>query len=199
MAAPSQKAAAGPPRPLLLGHRGARNQAPENTLAAFDLALEHGCDGFEFDVRRTADGKAIIGHDAKIAGVEVARANYVEILQRIRRTEEQPPLLEDVLERYASSAFLDIEVKVAGLEDEVLEALRCYPPRRGFVVSSFQADVLKDFGARNARVPLGLICDTRKELLRWPRLPIEYIIPHRKLLTYKLIEEAQASGKKILV
>jgi hypothetical protein len=45
--------------PLLLGHRGARRAAPENTLAAFDLALQHGCDGFEFDVRRTLDGRSL--------------------------------------------------------------------------------------------------------------------------------------------
>ncbi|MGH9554941.1 MAG: glycerophosphodiester phosphodiesterase [Terriglobales bacterium] len=198
-AASRNAVAASPSRPLLLGHRGARNDAPENTLAAFDLALEHGCDGFEFDVLRTADGKAIICHDAKLAGVEVARANYAGILQRGRLTREQAPLLEDVLERYGDSAFLDIEIKVAGLEDQVLEALRRYPPRRGFVVSSFLAEILKDLRARDARVPLGLICDTLKELGRWPRLPIEYIIPHHKLLTYKLIEEVHAARRKVLV
>ena len=37
---------------LLLGHRGARQYATENSFDAFDVALEHGCDGFEFDVRR---------------------------------------------------------------------------------------------------------------------------------------------------
>ena len=45
-------------RPLLLGHRGARSEKsiPENTLASFDLRSP-GCDGFEFDVRLTAEGK----------------------------------------------------------------------------------------------------------------------------------------------
>jgi glycerophosphoryl diester phosphodiesterase len=197
---PSRESAAAPQaRPLLLGHRGARNYAPENTLAAFDLALEQGCDGFEFDVRRTADGMALIGHDPAVAGVEVARASYAEIRQRGRLTREQAPLLEDVLERYAASAFLDIELKVPDLEEQVLDALRRCPPRRGFVVSSFLAEVLKTLRARDSRIPLGLICDTRKELVRWPRLPIEYLIPHRKLLTYKLVEEVHAAGKKILV
>ena len=48
--------------PLLLGHRGARvgKSIPENTLASFDLALASGCDGFEFDVRLTADGQAVV-------------------------------------------------------------------------------------------------------------------------------------------
>ncbi len=187
-----------PARPLLLGHRGARNYAPENTLAAFDLALEHGCDGFEFDVRRTADGRALICHDENLAGVEIARAGYAEILQRGRLSRERAPLLGDVVARYAGSAFLDIELKVAGLEREVQEVLRQSPPQRGFVVSSFLAEVLKALHARDAHIPLGLICDTRSELVRWPRLPLEYVIPHRKLLTYRLLEEAHVAGRKVL-
>ncbi len=202
-------------RPLLLGHRGARNYAPENTLAAFDLALEQGCDGFEFDVRRTADGLALIGHDPVVAGAEISQTAYPDIVRQVY-AETAPkllrllraglpeggkllPCLEDVLERYSARAFLDIEIKVAGLEDAVLAALRQHPPQRGLVVSSFLAEVLKALRARDPHLPLGLICDSRAELVRWPRLPIEYIIPHRKLLTYRLVEEAHAAGKKILV
>ena len=213
---PSRNAAADPaPRPLLLGHRGARKQAPENTLAAFDLALQQGCDGFEFDVRRTADGMALICHDPVVAGAEIAKTPYRQILNRacsdaipkalrllgggLPGGGKPLPLLEDVLERYAVRAFLDIEVKVTGLEDQVLEALHSCPPQRGFVVSSFQAEILKSIRARDARVPLGLICDQRKELVRWPVLPVEYIIPHSNLLTRNLIEEAHTAGKKILV
>ena len=39
---------------------------PENTFASFDLALEHGCDGFEFDVRLTGCGRAVVCHDPKV-------------------------------------------------------------------------------------------------------------------------------------
>ena len=62
--------------PLLLGHRGSRVSAgiPENTFASFDLALKHGCDGFEFDVRLTACGTAVVCHDPKVGGITVARA-----------------------------------------------------------------------------------------------------------------------------
>lgn len=149
-------------------------------------------------MQRTADGKALICHDPAVAGVEVAGATYAEILQHGRLTREQAPLLEDVLARYAASAFLDIELKVPGLEDDVAKALVWHPPHRGFVVSSFLAEVLKTLSTRHPKIPLGLICDTRSELIRWPRLPIEYLIPNRKLLTYKLIKEAHAAGKKIL-
>jgi glycerophosphoryl diester phosphodiesterase len=52
---------------LVLGHRGASAAAPENTLAAFRLALAQGADGVELDVRRTADGALAVHHDPHLA------------------------------------------------------------------------------------------------------------------------------------
>ena len=49
--------------PLIIGHRGAGADAPENTLAAFALALEQNADGIEFDVQLSADGVPVIIHD----------------------------------------------------------------------------------------------------------------------------------------
>jgi glycerophosphoryl diester phosphodiesterase len=121
-------------RPLLLGHRGARavRSVPENTFACFDRALAEGCDGFEFDVRLTADGEAVVCHDPKVGRFQVARtaARQLPALPRLR----------DVLARYRG-AFLDIELKVPGLERIVVEILREHRPRR-FVVSSFLPGVL---------------------------------------------------------
>lgn len=57
--------------PLIIAHRGASAIAPENTLAAFQKAIDDGADGIEFDVRLTGDGEAIVFHDAdlkRIAG-----------------------------------------------------------------------------------------------------------------------------------
>ncbi len=55
--------AAGWPCPMILGHRGASAWAPENTLAAFRLAVSQGADGFELDTRLTADNIPIVLHD----------------------------------------------------------------------------------------------------------------------------------------
>ena len=52
--------------PLILGHRGASALAPENTLAAFSLAISDGADGIEFDVRLSRDGVAVVIHDATL-------------------------------------------------------------------------------------------------------------------------------------
>lgn len=55
-------------RPLIIGHRGCRRDAgpPENTLSAFEYALDHGADGFELDTRLTKDGVPVVFHDALI-------------------------------------------------------------------------------------------------------------------------------------
>src|ERR1700722_5883250 len=118
--------------PLLLGHRGLRSRSfsvRENTIAAFDSALQHGCDGFEFDVRLTADKRAVICHGARFAGITIARAARTRL--------QVLPLLEAVLARYASRAFLDIELKVPGLESYLLREISKFPPQHGYVVSSF--------------------------------------------------------------
>jgi glycerophosphoryl diester phosphodiesterase len=178
--------------PLLLGHRGLRSRSfsvRENTLAAFDLALQHGCDGFEFDVRLTADDTAVICHGHRFASITIAKA----IAARLRSL----PLLEDVLKRYASRAFLDIELKVPGIESQVLTAISHNPPERGYVVSSFLPDVLIDLRSRNQSVPLGIICETRKQLTIWRDLPIQYVIANERLITPELLRDAQNAGKAV--
>jgi len=178
--------------PLLLGHRGARAVVGvrENTLPAFDLAIAEGCDGFEFDVRLSADGQAFICHDAKPRRLEIARCSVQSL---------ELPLLAAVLARYRKKAFLDIELKVPGLEALTIDLIQKYPPARGFVVSSFLPDVLQTIHNKTSKLPLGLICETRAQLRRWVELAVEYVIPHYSLLAPKRVAEIKATGGKILV
>jgi len=179
-------------RPLLLGHRGLRSRSyhvRENTLAAFDLALQHGCDGFEFDVRLTADHSAVICHGPRFAAITIARAAAA----RLRVL----PLLEDVLARYAHRAFLDIELKVPGIESHLLDMISKFPPRRGYVASSFLPNVLIDLRSRSQSVPLGTICETRKQLSIWRDLPVQYVIAHERLITPELLRDAHSDDKAV--
>ncbi len=180
-------------RPLLLGHRGARRvrELRENTIPSFDRALQDGCDGFEFDVRLTADGEAVLWHDPESDGRLIAESSVGELPHLAR--------LSDVLARFADKAFLDIELKVAGLEEVTRALIREHPPRRGFVVSSFLPGVLKTIRSRDAECPLGLICETKAEFSHWPHLPVEYVIPHHELLDADLSRRLKLSGKKIIV
>ena len=176
---------------FLLGHRGARKtrSVRENSLASFDLALEHGCNGFEFDVRMTSCGRALICHDPKVSGVTIAQATCTQL--------RDLPVLDQVLARYSRRAFLDIELKVSGLESQVLMSLRKHPPERGYVVSSFLPGVLNDLRVRSGGVVLGFICDQRKNLKYWRELPVEYLILHYSLITRKLTEEIHNAGKML--
>jgi glycerophosphoryl diester phosphodiesterase len=188
-----------PHRTLLLGHRGARStrSVPENTLASFDLCLEHGCDGFEFDVRRTADWEAVVCHDETIAGVCLAetRADGLRELQKTGLL----PTLETVLQRFAQRCFLDIELKDAGMEKDVTDLLRKWPPQHGYVVSSFLSEVIVQLKASDSEISAGLIADDAGELRQWRQLPVEYVIPHRKLVTEELIATLHTAGKKAMV
>jgi glycerophosphoryl diester phosphodiesterase len=179
--------------PLLLGHRGARASASvrENTLPAFDLALEHGCDGFEFDLRLTADGSVVVCHDARFAGLAVEKSSAAK-LPRL-------PRLEDVLARYSERAFLDIELKVPGLAAPVLAAIGERFPEKGFLLSSFLPEVLLNFSDRHDLLPLGFIYDQKKQRQRWRELPVDYVIPHHSLVTRELVDQVHDAGKKLFV
>jgi glycerophosphoryl diester phosphodiesterase len=179
-------------RPLLLGHRGARavKSIPENTIASFDRALADGCDGFEFDVRLSEDEEAVVCHDAKVSGYDVARTPAKQL--------SQLPRLRDVLQRYRDS-FLDIELKVKGLERITLDLFLRHKPRRGFVVSSFIPGVLKALRAGDPTIPLGLICESPTQLRYWSELPIQYVIAQDKLVEPELIRKVKGAGKKVIV
>jgi glycerophosphoryl diester phosphodiesterase len=179
--------------PLLLGHRGARASAgvPENTFASFDLALQHGCGGFEFDVRLAACGTALVCHDPKVGKITVSRARASQL--------PKLPRLSQVLQRYGQRAFLDIELKVEDLESKVLAALHEYPPQRGYVVSSFLPEVVMEMEARSASVSIGISCESPSQLARWPELPVDYLIAHHSLVDEKLVQKVRQAGLKIFV
>ena len=68
-------------KPLVLGHRGACAHAPENTLAAFHLALECGADGIELDARLTRDKAVMVLHDASVDRVTNGRGRLAALTQ----------------------------------------------------------------------------------------------------------------------
>jgi glycerophosphoryl diester phosphodiesterase len=179
-------------RPLLLGHRGARalKSILENTPASFDQALADGCDGFEFDVRLTADEEAVVCHDPKVLGFEISRTPAKLV--------PQLPRLRDVLQRYRDS-FLDIELKVKGMERIMLDLFLRHKPRHGFVVSSFIPGVLKAVRAEDKTIPLGLICESKTQLKFWTDLSIEYVIAHHELVETELVRKVKGAGKKVIV
>ncbi len=119
------KAALPHSRPLLVAHRGAMAVAPENSLAAFDQALEDNADGIELDVQLTADGFPVVFHDPdlrRITGMQGTISDYVwNDLQQLdfgrwfseKYSGTQLLRLEDVLRRYIRKTRIFIELKNA--------------------------------------------------------------------------------------
>lgn len=184
-------------RILLLGHRGARHDAAENTFAAFDLALRHGADGFEFDVRRTRDFKPVICHDPRFRRLVVRRQTLKQLRAACTSPKQAPPTLEGVLERYSRPAFLNIEVKVRGVEELVAEEVKSARPRQYFI-SSFLPGVLRRLHALDPSLVLGALAQTRWQLRRWRVMPVSYVVPHYHLLTRGLVERVHAADKKVI-
>lgn len=181
---------------LLLGHRGARRYAPENTFPAFDLALRQGADGFEFDVRLTGDHHAIICHDAKLHRLSVRR----HTLKRLKAGCPEgaiAPTLAEMMHRYSRKAFLNIELKVRGLERIARRAVREFPPERGYFISSFLPGVVRELHALDPSLKLGALADSAWQLRRWHKLPTQYVVPNYRLLSRRLVEEIHADGRLV--
>jgi glycerophosphoryl diester phosphodiesterase len=153
---------------LVLAHRGASADAPENTLAAFRLAREQGADGVELDVIRCASGEVVVFHDDELSRLTgqagwVRATPYAE-LARLTVSGERIPLLSEVLDA-ASGLLVNVELKSAptwrerarddGLASAVAELIRAHAPR--VLVSSFDPLLLHRFRRAAPAVPLGLL------------------------------------------
>jgi glycerophosphoryl diester phosphodiesterase len=130
-------------------------------------------------------------HDPRVGRITVSHATSDQL--------NHLPQLEEIVQRYRQRAFLDIELKVRGLESKTLTALREQPLGPGYVISSFIPDVVMELEARSARATLGIICEKPTQLARWRKLPVDYVIAHRSLVDQKLVREVHGAGTKILV
>ena len=164
-----------PGRPLILGHRGARHAAPENTFAAFDLALNEGAEGVELDVRMNASGEVIVCHDITLERVTDGRdLRAVHDLtstecNRVRLTsDERLPRLVDVLdwaERHG--ACVNVELKADGrrrreLVRSVAELTRERAQSGLFLISCFNAAVVAAHAVLAPEVPTAWLVETAR-------------------------------------
>jgi glycerophosphoryl diester phosphodiesterase len=161
-------------RPLVLGHRGASEDAPENTLAAFRLALAQGADGVELDVWRCRSGEVVVLHDEdarRVAGSPLRvreatlgelRALDVGAWKGPRFRGERVPLLREVLEALPG-ALVNVELKSRGRDLELARATAGEIARAGaegrVIVSSFDFRLVSAFRLAAPAVPVGLLFD----------------------------------------
>lgn len=164
-------------RPLVLGHRGARLEAPENTLPALRRALELGADGVELDARLSADGEAIVFHDDRLERTTngrgyVAQMTLAELRQLDAGSRFGPAFagtrictLAEALELLRPARLVNVELKGppedAGLERCVLEVVHRAGMGERVVFSSFDPEHLRRLRAVDGSATLAW-------LYNWP-------------------------------
>ena len=126
---------------LVLSHRGYRVSAAENTLPAFAAALQLGVDGFETDIRMTADGEACLFHDRVVQGrFPVESLTLAELAHRAGRPVDT---LEAALQRFPDVVW-NLEIKLPGAVGATVAALKRFPPKRRVLVTSFWHTVVQE-------------------------------------------------------
>ncbi len=153
--------------PKVIAHRGASADAPENTLAAFQLALEYGADGIELDVMLSLDGQLVVIHDDTVDrttdGSGRVRDMTLKELQAFNAGNGQKiPSLSEVFDLFGGKFQINIELKNYSsffdpLPIKVAELVKEYGFEDFVLISSFNPFNLPRFRRRLPEVKLGLL------------------------------------------
>jgi glycerophosphoryl diester phosphodiesterase len=150
---------------LVIGHRGASAYAPENTLAAFELALRQGADMLELDVQRTADGVLVVFHDDTTKRWDgqnrlVSSCTLAELQSLDIGGERVATLAEVCVFAREKQARLNVELKGAGFGLEVAKMLRNEQIEDLVLLSSFVETALHEFAAASPNIPRAYLMGT---------------------------------------
>jgi glycerophosphoryl diester phosphodiesterase len=209
------------PKPVIFGHRGASKYAPENTIAAFDLAISQGTKAFELDTMLTSDKVPVVIHDHTLdrttnATGEVGQKTLKEIKEldagsyySAKFKDEKVPSLKDVLNRYRDGFLINIELKnfhspkddlarivlelveACGMLDQVL--FSSFLPRNLKILRSLQP------AAKVALlIPEGILGIIFRSFLFYGQSP-EIIHPSSKNVTRDTINNEHQRGRRVNV
>ncbi|MBI3286659.1 MAG: hypothetical protein HYZ68_01290, partial [Chloroflexi bacterium] len=209
-------------QPLILGHKGAPQVAPENTLASLRVALELGADGVEFDVRPCRSGELVVIHDESVDRTTNGRGRVSSLsLSQLKALDagswfhprfegERIPTLEVALEVASSASLIDIELKVD------VRRRRAHIGRRALGIvaerglldrvlfSSFDPFVLWHLRHLDPRVRTGLLLAPRRQAAwmrawRMGETSFDVLCPHHQMLNPEFVGRARANGYGLLV
>lgn len=196
--------------PLIIGHRGASADAPENTLAAFALAVAQGADGIELDVQLSADGWPVILHDHDVSRTTngtgaVSRLTVAELRELDAGDGQGVPTLDELFEMLGPQVLYNIEIKDAGwwsrgIEAAVADRIEAYHLQNRVLVSSFNP-----LSVRRARrelprtTPVGLIRDSGLGQYTYFLASGEADHPHYSLVDSAYMAWARQRGYRVHV
>jgi glycerophosphoryl diester phosphodiesterase len=189
---------------IIIAHRGASGDAPENTVEAFELAVEQGAHMIETDLHLTRDGTVALVHDDEIDGVPIGELD----LEQIHERRPDVPTLEHLLDGFGDRIRFNLEFKrpspgaYPGLEARVLREVE----RRDLVArtlfSCFYDSVLAVLRGLSAQARIGLLISRRApiEIEKRARvLGAEAIHPDLELVTTEMVRSAHHRGFKVHV
>ncbi len=203
-------------RPLLWAHRGASAEAPENTLAAFSLALAQGADGVELDAQRCASGEAVVVHDESLARTTGLAAPVTGVSYSVIRTldagawksarfrGERIPLLAEVLEAFPRLVNVELKCDRAddrGLTAEVVRVVHAARAQDRVLLSSFNPGCLWRARSMAPAIPRALLFEAEQ---RWilrsalaPLLGARAMHPERVLATPERVSRWHKRGYSV--
>jgi glycerophosphoryl diester phosphodiesterase len=154
-------------KPLVIAHRGASADEPENTLAAFRRALALGVDAIELDVQVSRDGVPVVFHDDTLRRLtgrsgRISQRTGRELARLAVLGAEPIPRLVDVLRLTRGHAVVQIELKAGAVVAPVVRAIKAARALDDVVLASFAPSLLRDAGQLAPAVPRMLISDGRR-------------------------------------
>lgn len=157
-------------RPAVIAHRGASRVAPENTVTAFEIAIESGADAVEFDVRLTADQELVVMHDARlgrtatssrlVASVTAADVSSMDAGGWFNKAfrGELVPLVDETLSTLSGRAVPLVEIKDSGqlginATRKLVQILEETKMTEDVIVTSLFTEVLIEVGRMSPDTP----------------------------------------------
>lgn len=196
---------------IVVAHRGAKLEAPENSMSAFQRAVDAGSDMIEFDVRMTKDEIAVVMHDETIDRTtdgtgKVADKTWAELRQVTIRPEHnersmQPiPTLREVLEFAKGQIRLNIEIKDASpiCTEHVVKLIdeTCFP-LSDLIISAFDFNVLQWIYQRRTDINLAPLFSAIPP--DFGKLPGMWVHPNVKCVDKLSMNLFQQAGRKVNV
>lgn len=175
----------------IIGHRGAANHT-ENTIPAFESAIEQKVDGIELDVRASSDGILAVVHDSVVGEHAVKSTPYATFKSLPNGYEV--PLFVDVLKKFGKKTQLDIELKHDGIEEEAVALIKRYCNPEKTVVSGFNVESLSKVHDLLPEVQLGYIYNRTQDEGARHNCPVDIVIPQFRLASRELIDEVHDEG-----
>jgi glycerophosphoryl diester phosphodiesterase len=198
-----------PPTFSIIAHRGASGYALENSLAAFNKAVQLKAHMLEMDIQATKDGQLVVMHDFTLnrtcqgAG-KIKKMNFGELSSIKLKNNEHIPTLEDLIHHFGHRTQFDIELKAANIEKRVCNLVEKHDLSSQVLISSFSFKSLKKLHQIAPYLELGFLIPPF--IFHRIRIPskklvdkgIRVLLPHYSLITKPMVKKAHDRGLKII-